>query len=68
MQAIHGPYPAGGLKAVQIGSPADLSNPEDSRVLRSLSRSHLKRKGPPMASPFFLIVAEREGFEPSIGY
>jgi len=40
MRAIHGPYPSGGLKSVQIGDPADLSNPEDSRVLCSLSRSH----------------------------
>ena len=52
--------PSGGF-AVQIGSPADLSNPgsRPSLFLRQIQEGLLAEA--------FLYLAEREGFEPSMG-
>src|SRR5690349_16388014 len=53
----------GRLKAVQIGCPADLSNPRDSR---GFSKSHRQTKTKkPREGAFSFLLAEGVGFEPT---
>ena len=59
---IHAPRPSGGF-AVQNGCPAVLSNQSflrDTLLLRHKQKNHL--------SVVFSFMAEKEGFEPSVGF
>ena len=59
-RAIHGPRPSGGF-AVLIGNPAELSN---GVLILDLSLRQMPKR--PLAGAFWHL-AEREGFEPTMG-